>query len=173
MITIFTDGAARGNPGPGGWGAIMMEGGFVTELGGREDHTTNNRMEMTAVVSALESLPDAHEMQIVTDSAYVLNGATRWIFGWRKNGWKRIDSKTKKEQELLNADLWQKIYDLTSHRVIDWRLVKGHAGHPANERCDEIATNFADKKSISLFSGKISDYYVAYSELCYFDIPFL
>ncbi len=158
MITIFTDGAARGNPGPGGWGAIVAGDETVTELGGREDYTTNNRMELLAVISALESIPHEHEMTIYTDSAYVLNGSTRWVVGWQKNNW-----KTSQKEDVANRDLWERIYKLTFHRIIDWKLLKGHAGHAPNERCDVIATSFADKKSIVLYSGAKERYGVSLS----------
>lgn len=158
MIQIFTDGAARGNPGPGGWGAIVAGDETVTELGGGEDDTTNNRMELLAVISALESFPNEHEMTIYTDSAYVLNGSTRWVVGWQKNNW-----KTSQKEDVINRDLWERIVSATEHKIIDWRLLKGHAGIAPNERCDVIATSFADKKPIVLYSGALSRYGVSLS----------
>ncbi len=158
MIIIFTDGSARGNPGPGGWGSIVVEDDVVTELGGREDHTTNNRMELLAVISALESVPREHDITIYTDSAYVLNGSTRWVYGWQKNNW-----KTSTKDEVLNRDLWQRMVEAISHKVIKWELLKGHAGIPANERCDVIATSFADKKPAILYHGAFSRYGVPLS----------
>jgi ribonuclease HI len=155
---IFTDGAARGNPGPGGWGAILATQDFVTELGGGEQHTTNNRMELLAVISALESIPREHEMTIYTDSAYVLNGATRWIVGWKKNKW-----QTSQKENVLNRDLWERLAAVTARKIIDWKLLKGHAGISANERCDVIATSFADKKPIVLYNGSRERYGVSLS----------
>lgn len=156
MVTIFTDGSSRGNPGPGGWGAIVLTEDTVVELGGREDETTNNRMELTAVISALSSVPNEHEITLYTDSAYVLNGTTRWVFAWKKNNW-----KTSTKEDVLNKDLWEKILDLISHRIIDWQLVKGHSGTPGNERCDVIATSFADNNPIVLYSGSRERYGVS------------
>jgi ribonuclease HI len=153
MITVFTDGAARGNPGPGGWGAIVVSDEIVKELGGREGHTTNNRMELLAVISALESFPKEHEITIYTDSAYVLNGSTRWIHGWQKNNW-----KTSQKEEVINRDLWERIIEATAHKVINWQLLKGHSGIPANERCDVIATSFADNNPIVLYNGSRERY---------------
>ena len=153
MITIFTDGSARGNPGPGGWGAIILNEDTVIELGGREDHTTNNRMELTAVISALEFVQQDKEVTIYTDSAYVVNGITRWVKGWAKNNW-----KTSKKEEVLNKDLWEKLVESVSHKVIDWKLIKGHSGTPANERCDAIATSFADKNPVVLYNGSRERY---------------
>lgn len=159
MNIIFTDGAARGNPGPGGWGTIVISDDTVIELGGREDHTTNNRMELLAVISALTSVPNEQEFTIYTDSAYVLNGITRWVKGWQKNNW-----QTSKKEEVLNKDLWESLTELVDHKVIHWKLIKGHSGTPANERCDVIATSFADlpaqasKTSIVLYNGSRSRY---------------
>lgn len=162
MTLIFTDGSSRGNPGPGGWGAIVVTEDRVMELGGREDQTTNNRMELTAVIKALEKFPNEREITIYTDSAYVLNGATRWVFAWNKNNW-----KTSTKEDVLNKDLWEKILSLISHKIIDWQLVKGHSGTPGNERCDVIATSFADlsseseENSIILYSGSRDRYGVS------------
>ncbi|MEI6843503.1 MAG: ribonuclease HI [bacterium] len=156
MIQIFTDGSARGNPGPGGWGAIVATDDMVIELGGREEHTTNNRMELLAVISALESIPHEHEMSIYTDSAYVLNGSTRWVVGWQKNNW-----KTSQKEDVLNRDLWERMVFATDHKIIDWHLLKGHTGHAPNERCDVIATTFADNKPIVLYHGARERYGVS------------
>ncbi len=156
MIIIFTDGAARGNPGPGGWGAIVLSDESATELGGREDHTTNNRMELLAVISSLESLSNEHEATIYTDSAYVVNGITRWVIGWKKNKW-----KTSKKEDVLNKDLWERLVTATVHKTIDWKLIKGHSGTPANERCDVIATSFADGTPTILYSGSRERYGVS------------
>jgi ribonuclease HI len=158
MITIFTDGSSRGNPGPGGWGAIVLNEDTVVELGGKEDSTTNNRMELTAVIQALESSPNEHDISLYTDSAYVLNGATRWVKGWEKNNW-----KTSTKEDVLNKDLWQKLISAMSHKVINWHLIKGHAGTPANERCDVIATSFADGNPVVLYNGSRERYGVSVS----------
>ena len=153
MITIFTDGAARGNPGPGGWGAIVLTDDTATELGGREDHTTNNRMELSAVISSLEHASSGEEITLYTDSAYVLNGSTRWVKGWAKNNW-----KTSTKDDVVNKDLWEKMIEVMSHKVIDWKLIKGHSGTAGNERCDVIATSFADKAPVVLYNGSRERY---------------
>lgn len=152
-ITIFTDGSARGNPGPGGWGAIVLTPDVVQELGGREEHTTNNRMELLAVISALTSISHEREITINTDSAYVLNGITRWVKGWALNNW-----KTSTKDDVVNRDLWEKLVDAVGHKIINWKLIKGHAGNPGNERCDVIATSFADKNPVVLYNGSRSRY---------------
>ncbi len=153
MITIFTDGAARGNPGPGGWGTIIISEDTVTELGGREDHTTNNRMELSAIIHALESIPNEHDITVYTDSAYVVSGITRWVIGWKKNNW-----KTSQKEDVLNRDLWERLVDATGKKVIMWKIIKGHSGIPANERCDVIATSYADKKAVVLYHGSRERY---------------
>ncbi|MES2059448.1 MAG: RNase H family protein [Patescibacteria group bacterium] len=159
---IFTDGSSRGNPGPGGWGTIVgytEEGAKkVKELGGREENTTNNRMEMMAVIEGLtfarKNIPNA-EIVVNTDSEYVKKGSTLWAKGWAANGW-----KTKANQAVLNKDLWQKMLALTSELKIDWKVIPGHSGIPGNERCDVIATSFADGNPEKLFYGDISGYRV-------------
>lgn len=161
-VTIFTDGSSRGNPGPGGWGVIVLHGTTVTELGGGEKHTTNNRMELTAVIEALEFVSKLKtlnlklETVVNTDSSYVLNGATKWLSGWQKNNW-----KTKAKGEVLNQDLWERLADvLHSLPKISWHLIKGHSGVPANERCDVIATSYADGVKLALYNGPSSSYAV-------------
>lgn len=153
---IFSDGASRGNPGPGGWGAIISFNGEVLEAGGRESKTTNNRMELTAVASALEILVSQKSCEgavVYTDSSYVVNGAMKWIHGWKKNGWIKKDGA-----EVLNKDLWEKL-DFSLEKIdVDWHLVAGHVGVVGNERVDVIATTFADDEKIDLFSGKTSQY---------------
>lgn len=137
-VEIFTDGACSGNPGPGGWGAILRYGDKEKELSGGEKETTNNRMELTAVIEALSALKEPCQVRLVTDSKYVADGITKgWAESWRKNNWRKADKKP-----ALNPDLWEKLLDLIkTHEVtIDW--VKGHAGHPENERCDQLAVNF-------------------------------
>lgn len=161
-ITIFTDGSSRGNPGPGGWGSVIRTNSLVSELGGREDHTTNNRMELMAAISALNFVAQhggvlAHDEQIVvqSDSKYVIQGITSWISGWKRNGWITAGKK-----EVGNRDLWEAlslaVESLKNH--IEWKYVKGHAGHPGNERCDEIATLYADKAEVHLYSGARDNY---------------
>ena len=135
-ITVYTDGACSGNPGPGGWGAVLKFNGNVKEISGGEDATTNNRMEMMAVIKALESLKEPCDVELYTDSEYVKNGITSWIKKWVKNGW-----MTASKKEVKNRDLWEKIYSLTSEHTINWRWVKGHSGDPDNERCDLLARN--------------------------------
>lgn len=160
MITIFTDGAARGNPGPGGWGAIVASDDTVMEIGGREDHTTNNRMEMMAAISGIKTADKTfgiHEpVTVYTDSSYVLSGITRWVVGWQRNKW-----KTSKKEDVLNRDLWEELYALTTHRSIEWKLLKGHSGVPANERCDVIATSYADTRPAVLYKGSRERYGVS------------
>ena len=133
MIEIFTDGACSGNPGPGGWGVLIIDGATRTEMNGGESETTNNRMEMRAAIEALKATGDA-PVVLHTDSQYVKNGINDWINGWKRNGWKTASKKPVK-----NKDLWQELDALTEGRDIDWRWVKGHNGHPGNERADELA----------------------------------
>jgi ribonuclease HI len=133
-VDIFTDGACSGNPGPGGWGAILRYGAVEKELSGGERETTNNRMEMMAAIAALEALKGPTHVRLHTDSQYVKNGITTWIHGWKKNGWKTSDKKPVK-----NVDLWQRLdIALKSHKI-DWIWVKGHNGHAENERADALA----------------------------------
>jgi len=151
---IYTDGSSRGNPGAGGWGTIISFDGVVVELGGSEKVTTNNRMELLAVISALEYMTGKNKENIVhTDSSYVLNGATRWIQGWKNNNW-----QTQAKQDVLNKDLWLRMDEVLKKVRTSWVLVPGHAGVPANERCDEIATSFADNEVTPLYSGDEKDY---------------
>ncbi len=133
-VVIYTDGACSGNPGPGGWGAILMSGTHRKELKGGEAHTTNNRMELMGVISALEALKSPSVVELFTDSQYVKNGITSWIYGWKRNGWKTADKKPVK-----NAELWQQLDTARLRHKIEWKWVKGHAGHPENERADELA----------------------------------
>jgi len=133
-VVIYTDGACSGNPGPGGWGAILTYGDKCREISGGEPETTNNRMELTAAISALEALNRPSRVELHTDSAYLKDGITKWIHGWKRNGWKTADKKPVK-----NAELWQRLDAARQRHTIDWRWVKGHAGHPENERADELA----------------------------------
>ena len=138
QVEIFTDGACKGNPGPGGWGAVLRAGGHEKELSGHAPATTNNRMEMTAVIEALNALKGPCEVQLYTDSKYVIDGITKWIFGWQKNGWKNSQKK-----DVLNADLWQALLDAKRRHKVSWHWVKGHDGHPENERADKLASDAA------------------------------
>ena len=133
-VLIYTDGACSGNPGPGGWGAILMWGGHKKELWGGEANSTNNRMELMAAISALEALKRPSKVELWTDSSYVKDGISKWIHGWKKNGWKTADKKPVK-----NAELWQRLDEARAKHDIDWRWIKGHAGHEFNERADELA----------------------------------
>ena len=134
-IEIFTDGACSGNPGPGGWGAILRSSkGVERELNGREDRTTNNQMELMAVISALEALKGPSIVDLTTDSQYVIKGITNWIHGWKKNGWKNAE-----KQPVKNVDLWQRLELASKRHKVSWHWIKGHAGHAENERADELA----------------------------------
>ena len=138
-VEIFTDGACKGNPGPGGWGAVIRAGKTERELSGGEKLTTNNRMEMTAAIEGLNALKRPCHVTLSTDSRYVMDGLTKWIKGWQRNGWRTADKKPVK-----NADLWQALLDAAAPHRIDWKWVKGHAGHPENERADRLASDAAD-----------------------------
>ena len=133
-VTIYTDGACSGNPGPGGWGAILMHGGNRKELSGGAADTTNNRMELMAAIEALNALKRPCRVELFTDSVYVRDGITKWIHGWRRNGWRTADKKPVK-----NAELWQALEQALERHQVDWHWVKGHAGHLENERADELA----------------------------------
>ena len=138
LVEIATDGACKGNPGPGGWGAIIRHGEREKELSGGESHTTNNRMELIAAVEALNALNKPCRVKLSTDSRYVMDGLTKWLKGWQRNGWKTSDKKPVK-----NADLWQRLIDAAAPHRIEWQWVKGHAGHPDNERADKLASDAA------------------------------
>jgi ribonuclease HI len=133
-VEIFTDGACKGNPGPGGWGAILRYQGEEKELWGGEAATTNNRMELMAVIRALEALKRPTQVRLFTDSLYVQKGISEWIHAWKKKGWRTADKK-----EVKNQDLWRELDELAAKHDIEWRWVKGHAGHPENERADKLA----------------------------------
>jgi ribonuclease HI len=133
-IEIFTDGACSGNPGPGGWGAILRSGKHEKEMSGGEAATTNNRMELMAAICALEAVKQASTIKLHTDSRYVMDGATKWIKNWKKNGWKTADKKPVK-----NEDLWRRLEDAASHHAVSWHWIRGHDGHPENERADVLA----------------------------------
>ncbi|MBL6762171.1 MAG: ribonuclease HI [PS1 clade bacterium] len=134
MYEIFTDGACSGNPGPGGWGALILNGADEKELTGGELATTNNRMELLAAIEALKSLPDGSTVTLTTDSTYVKDGITSWITNWKARGW-----KTAAKKPVKNVDLWQALDAQCARHRIDWQWVKGHAGHAGNERADELA----------------------------------
>ena len=133
-VEIFTDGACKGNPGPGGWGAILRCGPQERELKGAEAHTTNNRMELQAAISALNTLTRACQVDLTTDSVYVRDGISKWVHGWQKNGWKTADKKPVK-----NDDLWQALLAAARPHKVSWHWVKGHSGHAENERADTLA----------------------------------
>jgi ribonuclease HI len=137
-VEIATDGACKGNPGPGGWGALIRSGAHEKELSGGETPTTNNRMELMAAIRALEALKKPCRVTLSTDSKYVMDGLTKWIKGWLKNGWKTADRKPVK-----NADLWQELLNAAEPHRIEWKWVKGHNGHPDNERADKLASDAA------------------------------
>ena len=169
-ILIYTDGACSGIPGPGGYGSIITDFKSVTELGQHYPQTTNNRMELQAVLSALQfvlmTYQTAESLQIFTDSVYVIRGATQWLFGWKKRGWKTADNK-----DVTNQDLWQ-IMDQLLYQIsqkynlkIKWSFIRGHKGIAGNERCDEIGVAFSKRNSMELFSGDANSYYFNVAEL--------
>lgn len=163
---LFADGAAKGNPGPGGWGVVLVTAtGEVSELGGRERHTTNNRMELTAAIEALRALRGRPgEVALHTDSTYVIRGIREWIHGWRRRGWRTADGK-----DVLNRDLWETLAGLDAGRAatgkVAWHYVRGHTGVPGNERVDEIADAFATGQRPTLYHGPLIRYGVAVLDL--------
>ena len=140
QIEIFTDGACSGNPGPGGWGVLLRWNGVTKELYGGEADTTNNRMELTAAIKALNALKEPCKVDLYTDSVYVRNGISSWIDSWKANNW-----KTSAKKPVKNAELWQQLDEARSRHKVSWHWVKGHAGHPENERCDELARKGVDE----------------------------
>jgi ribonuclease HI len=154
---IFTDGACSGNPGPGGWGSIILSPeGSVFELGAGAPSTTNNRMELSAAIFALRAIAgDAGPVTLYADSSYVINGATKWHSSWERRGWKTMEGKP-----VLNADLWRELMTLVAKRnpAINWRYVPGHAGIAGNDRCDEIAVAFSHSEAAELYQGSLKDY---------------
>jgi len=164
-IILFTDGAAKGNPGPGGWGVIVLTPDqHVTELGGGSPHTTNNRMELSGAIAALQYVVNqARPVAIYTDSTYVIQGITQWVWGWRRRDW-----KTSQGGDVLNRDLWEQLSSLTGARArgeLDWRWVRGHVGTPGNERADEISVAFALKEPPDLYDGPLDGYALPILEL--------
>ncbi len=139
-VSIFTDGACRGNPGPGGWGALLRYGDHEKRLSGGEEETTNNRMEMMAAIMGLESLKRECRVTLTTDSVYVKDGITKWLDGWKKRGWKRADKKPVK-----NKDLWQRLEIAVARHEVEWKWVKGHSGHEENEIADQLANDGIDE----------------------------
>lgn len=139
-VEIYTDGACRGNPGPGGWGALMRYKGKEKTLKGSAPETTNNRMEMMAVISALEALTRDCEVDVTTDSQYVRKGITEWMVNWKKRGW-----RTANKQPVKNEDLWRKLDELNQQHRVKWHWVKGHSGHPENEKADQLANEAIDE----------------------------
>lgn len=158
-IVIFTDGSSKGNPGPGGFGAIVVWQDNVQELGGKDDHTTNNRMELTAAIEALgfclKLQVTSYRLQVFSDSKYLIEGITKWVFNWQKNGWRTVGKK-----DVENRDLWEKLFEASKNFNIEWIYVAGHTGHPLNERCDEIATLFADDNLPKLYVGPKDKYFL-------------
>ncbi|MBA2636139.1 MAG: ribonuclease HI [Sphingomonas sp.] len=140
-VDIFTDGACRGNPGPGGWAALLRMGKRERELGGGEALTTNNRMELVAAIRALQALKRPCRVELHTDSVYVRDGITKWIHGWQRNGWRTSDRKPVK-----NEELWRELLEAVATHQIRWHWVKGHSGHPENDRVDALACAEADKQ---------------------------
>lgn len=145
FVEIFSDGACSGNPGPGGYGTILRYGAHVKELSGYDPETTNNRMELLGAISGLEALKNSCRVRLTTDSQYLVKGMTEWIEGWRKKGW-----KNSKKDEVANRDLWERLLVLSKKHQVEWVWVKGHAGHPENERCDELARLAISRASDSL-----------------------
>ena len=139
-VTIYTDGACRGNPGPGGWGVVLQSGDRCRELYGGEAATTNNRMELTAVIEALQALKRPCSVVLKSDSKYVLQGITEWLPNWKQRGW-----RTAAKKPVLNVDLWQRLDQLAGQHSIDWQWVRGHSGEPGNERADQLANKGIDE----------------------------
>lgn len=161
MIVVFSDGATKGNPGPGGWGAVIVTPeGEVTELGGHAAHTTNNKMELTGAIEALAEIQDLDgPVAVYTDSTYVIKGIREWIKGWRRRGW-----KTAEGNDVLNRDLWEQLDALVSDRGpggVQWHYVRGHVGIPGNERVDAIADGLARQVRVDLYRGPLADYGIA------------
>ncbi len=140
QVAIFTDGACKGNPGPGGWGALLRMGPHEKELSGGEADTTNNRMEMRAVIEGLSALTEPCDVELYSDSKYVLDGITKWVEGWKRRGW-----VTASKKPVRNADLWHELIAASGRHEVSWNWVKGHSGHPENERVDKLASDEAER----------------------------
>jgi ribonuclease HI len=152
-ITIYCDGSSIGNPGPGGWGAVIADKARVKEVGGSDAHTTNNKMELTAAIEALLNLKNRSKVTIHTDSRYVINGITKWVFGWEKKGWLTLE-----KTEVQNKELWQELVRVSLRHDVTWEHVKGHSGVPLNERVDQIANGFARGGGVELYYGSLAKY---------------
>ena len=148
LVEVYTDGACRGNPGPGGWGVLMRYGGIEKKLSGAETYTTNNRMELMAAIMALEALTRPCRVQLTTDSIYVKNGITQWIVQWKRRGWRTAD-----KQPVKNADLWERLDAATQRHDVSWHWVKGHSGHAENEAADALANAAIDAMLASSISS--------------------
>jgi ribonuclease HI len=162
-ISIFTDGACSGNPGPGGWACILTDYKKVRELCGREAPTTNNRMELMGLIEGLRAVKDREgQVNVYSDSVYVLRGASQWLYGWKKKGWKTSDGSP-----VVNRDLWEKLDGIlkTWNGKIEWNHLKGHSGIPANERCDVLAVAASQGEEVDLYSGDIKNYPVDLTDL--------
>lgn len=161
-ILVFTDGASSGNPGPGGWGVIISSpDGKVLEMGGGEAKVTNNQMELMGAIQALRRIGKTpHEIHVFTDSTYVIRGITQWIWGWRKRGWISAEGKP-----VANEELWKTLANCTAQNQVHWHYVKGHSGIPGNERTDEIAVAFSQKKYVSLYQGPLLGYPIPIHDL--------
>lgn len=153
MLTIYTDGACKGNPGPGGWGMVLKSVDRVLERGGREDATTNNRMELLAAIEALTQVQPGMRTCICSDSKYVMQGIQEWIIGWKRNGWRNAAGKP-----VANQDLWQRLDGLVTRTPVTWKYVAAHTGIPGNERADAIASAFALGQMPALYDGPLSGY---------------
>lgn len=155
-VTLVTDGACIGNPGPGGWACILRFDVQHRELFGAEKHTTNNRMEMRAVIEGLKTLSESHHVIVTTDSQYVRNGITKWVHQWKRQGWKKKTRGASGTLEVLNRDLWEELDSLAARHTVDWKWVRGHAGHADNVRCDNLALRAARKQAMLLRAARKS-----------------
>ncbi len=153
QITVYCDGSSIGNPGVGGWGSVIADRARVREIGGYDAHTTNNKMELTAVIEALRIVRTRAQVTIHTDSQYVINGITKWVFGWQKNNW-----QTKAKKDVQSKELWQALVEVSEKHDVEWKHVKGHSGVALNERADVIANGFARKEKTTLYNGSLPTY---------------
>jgi len=152
---VFCDGSSLGNPGPGGWGSIVALNGKIFEYGGSQNPSTNNKVELLAAINGIQKTNSHKDIEVYTDSSYVINGMTKWIFGWQKNNW-----MTTQKEPVSNRDLWEELIKACKDKKVKWNYVPGHVGIPGNERCDSIAVAFAWQKTPELFRGKIADYQI-------------